>query len=58
MLKGTADRIDYLTEQIEQLEKEIAESDDIIELEIELHEAKENLNYAWQDDELEEMGLR
>lgn len=58
MLKETADRIDYLTEQIERLEKEIAESDDTIELEIELHEAKEQLNFAWQDDELEEMGLR
>ena len=58
MLKETADRIDCLTEQIERLEKEIAESDDAIELEIELHEAKENLNFAWQDDELEEMGLR
>lgn len=58
MFKGTANRIDCLTEQIERLEKEIAESDDAIELEIELHEAKENLNFAWQDDELEEMGLR
>ena len=58
MLKETADRIDYLTEQIERLEKEIAESDDTIELEIELHEAKEQLNFAWQNDELEEMGLR
>lgn len=58
MFKETADRIDYLTEQIERLEKEIAESDDTIELEIELHEAKEQLNFAWQDDELEEMGLR
>lgn len=58
MLKETADRIDYLTEQIVRLEKEIAESDDTIELEIELHEAKEQLNFAWQDDELEEMGLR
>ena len=58
MNKETANRIDYWTEQIERLKKEIAESDDTIELEIELHEAKEQLNFAWQDDELEEMGLR
>ena len=58
MNKETANRIDYWTEQIERLEKEIAESDDTIELEIKLHEAKEQLNFAWQDDKLEEMGLR
>ena len=34
------------------------ETADTIELEIELHEAKEQLNFAWQNDELEEMGLR
>ena len=58
MNKETANRIDYWTEEIVRLEKEIAKSDNIIELEIELHEAKEQLNFAWQDDELEEMGLK
>lgn len=58
MNKETANKIDYWTEEIARLEKEIAESDDTIELEIALHEAKEQLNFAWQDDELEEMGLK
>ena len=30
----------------------------IADLQMDLYEAKENLNYAWQDDEIEEMGLR
>ena len=34
------------------------ETADTIELEIELHEAKEQINFAWQNDEMEEMGLR
>ena len=65
MFKETADRIDYWTKEIERLEKELEEakinnlSDEVIgDLQMDLFEAKDNLNYAWQDDELEEMGLR
>lgn len=65
MFKETANRINYWTEEIERLEKEIAEAKSnneslevIADLQMDLYEAKENLNYAWQDDELEEMGLR
>ena len=63
MFKETANRINYWTEEVERLEKELAEAnnlsdDEIMDLQISLHEAKDNLNYAWQDDELEEIGLR
>ena len=58
MNKETANRIDYWTEEIVRLEKEIAETDADADLYIALHEAKEQLNFAWQDDVLEEMGLR
>lgn len=65
MFKETADRIDYWTKEIERLEKELEEakinnlSDEVIgDLQMDLFEAKDNLNFAWQDDELEEMGLR
>ena len=65
MFKETADRIDYWTKEIERLEKELEEakinnlSDEVIgDLQMDLYEAKEQLNFAWQDDELEEMGLR
>ena len=65
MFKETADRIDYWTKKIERLERELEEakinnlSDEVIgDLQMDLFEAKDNLNYAWQDDELEEMGLR
>ena len=65
MFKETANRIDYWTKQIERLEKELEEAkannepwEVIADIQMDLYEAKENLNYAWQDDELEEMGLR
>ena len=65
MFKETADRIDYWTKKIERLERELEEakinnlSDEVIgDLQMDLYEAKEQLNFAWQDDELEEMGLR
>ena len=65
MFKETADRIDYWTKEVERLKKEIAEAkanneplEVIADLQMDLFEAKENLNFAWQDDELEEMGLR
>lgn len=65
MFKETADRIDYWTKEVERLKKEIAEAkanneplEVIADLQMDLYEAKDNLNYAWQDDELEEMGLR
>lgn len=63
MFKETANRIDYWTEEVERLKKELAETDnlsddEIMDLQMSLHEAKENLNFSWQDDELEEMGLR
>ena len=65
MFKETANRIDYWEEEVKRLEKELAEAKEnnaseetLIDLSVSLHEAKENLNYAWQDDELEEMGLR
>ena len=65
MFKDTANRIDYWTEEIERLEKELEEAkannaseEALIDLSINLEEAKEKLNFAWQDDELEEMGLR
>ena len=65
MFKETADRIDYWTKKIERLERELEEakinnlSDEVIgDLQMGLYEAEEQLNFAWQDDELEEMGLR
>lgn len=63
MFKETANRIDYWTKEIERLEKELEEANNkplevIADLQMDLYEAKENLNHAWQDDELEEMGLR
>ena len=63
MFKETANRIDYWTKEIERLEKELEEANNkplevIADLQMDLYEAKENLNYAWQDDELEEMGLK
>ena len=63
MFKETANRINYWTKEIERLEKELEEANNkplevIADLQMDLYEAKENLNYAWQDDELEEMGLR
>lgn len=65
MFKETADRIDYWTKKIERLERELEEAkinneseETMIDLSLSLHEAKDNLNFAWQDDELEEMGLR
>ena len=50
MFKESADRIDYWTKEIERLEKELEEA--------KINNLSDNLNYAWQDDELEEMGLR
>ena len=65
MFKETANRIDYWEEEVKRLEKELAEAKEnnaseetLIDLSVSLHEAKENLNHAWQNDELEEMGLR
>ena len=65
MFKETANRINYWTKEIERLEKELEEAktnneplEVIADLQMDLYEAKENLNHAWQDDELEEMGLR
>lgn len=65
MFKETADRIEHWTKEIERLKKELAEAkanneplEVIADLQMDLFEAKDNLNYAWQDDELEEMGLR
>ena len=65
MFKETANRIDYWTEEVERLKKELAEAkannaseETLIDLSIALEEAKAELNFAWQDDELEEMGLR
>ena len=65
MFKETTNRIDYWEEEVKRLEKELAEAKEnnaseetLIDLSVSLHEAKENLNYVWQDDELEEMGLR
>ena len=65
MFKETANRINYWTKEIERLEEELAEAkanneslEVIADLQMDLYEAKENLNFAWQDDELEEMGLR
>lgn len=63
MFKETANRIGYWTEEVERLKKELEKSDnlsdnELMDLQMSLHEAKEQLNFAWQDDELEEMGLR
>ena len=65
MFKETANRIEHYEKEIARLEEELAEAkannvseETLIDLSVSLHEAKENLNYAWQDDELEEMGLR
>lgn len=65
MFKETADRIDYWAKEIERLEKELEEAkvnnepfEVIADLQMDLYEAKDKLNFAWQDDELEEMGLR
>lgn len=65
MFKETANRINYWTEEVERLKKELEEAkannaseETLIDLSINLDEAKAQLNYAWQDDELEEMGLR
>lgn len=65
MFKETANRINYWTKEIERLKKELAEAmtnneplEVIADLQMDLFEAKDNLNYAWQDDELEEMGVR
>ena len=63
MFKETANRINYWAKEIERLEKELEEANNeplevIADMQMDLYEAKENLNYAWQDDELEEMGLR
>lgn len=65
MFKETENKIDYWEEEVERLKKEIAEAkannvseETLIDLSVSLYEAKENLNHAWQDDELEEMGLR
>lgn len=65
MFKETANRIDYWEDEVERLKKEIAEAkannvseETLIDLSVALHEVKENLNHAWQDDELEEMELR
>ena len=65
MFKETANRIDYWTKEIERLEKELEEAkvnneplEVIADIQMDLYFAKEELNFAWQDDELEEMGLR
>ena len=65
MFDDTRKRIDFWENEIERLERELEEakitnlSDEVIgDLQMDLFEAKDNLNYAWQDDELEEMGLR
>ena len=65
MFKETANRINYWTEEVERLKKELEEAkannaseETLIDLSMDLYEAKDQLNYAWQDDELEEMGLR
>lgn len=65
MFKETANKIDYWTKEIERLKKELAEAkvnneplEVIADIQMDLYFATENLNFAWQDDELEEMGLR
>lgn len=65
MFDETRRRINFWENEIERLERELEEakinnlSDEIImDIQMNLCEAKDNLNYAWQDDELEEMGLR
>ena len=65
MFKETANRINYWTKEIERLEKELEEAkannepfEVIADIQMYLFEAKDELNFAWQDDELEEMGLR
>lgn len=65
MFKETANRINYWTEEVERLKKELEEAkannaseETLIDLSMDLEEAKAELNFAWQDDELEEMGLR
>ena len=65
MFKETANRINCWTKEIERLEKELEEAkannkplEVIADIQMDLYFAKEELNFAWQDDELEEMGLR
>lgn len=65
MFEDTERRINFWEDRVERLKKEIEEGeennlsdDEMLDLHIALHEAEDNLNYAWQDDELEEMGLR
>lgn len=65
MFDETRKRIDFWENEIERLERELEEAkinnlsdDEIADIQMDLFEAKDNLNYAWQDDELEEMGLR
>ena len=54
----TRDRISYLEEKIEILEEQLRRNDyldpeEMIDDQIELEELKEQLNFAWQDDEAE-----
>lgn len=65
MFKETANRINYWTKEIERLKKELEKANAnnkplevISDIQMDLYFAKEELNFAWQDDELEEMGLR
>ena len=65
MFDDTRRRIIFWENEIERLEIELEEAkinnlsdDEIIDLQMDLYEAKGQLNFAWQDDELEEMGLR
>ena len=59
--ESTRDRISYLQEKIEILEDRIARAkadydsdpEEIIDDQLELEELKEQLNFAWQDDEAE-----
>lgn len=55
---NTRDRISYLEEKIEILEEQLRRNDyldpeELIDDQIELEELKEQLNFAWQDDEAE-----
>lgn len=53
MLADTAQRIDRWEERVEELEKRLEMYPDDIDAAIDLLEAKEQLNFAWQDDEAE-----
>lgn len=59
MFKETANRINYWTKEIERLEKELEEAkannkplEVIVDIQMDLDFAKEQLNFVWQDYEL------